>query len=204
MSEVNLKDRDFVLVIDSSGSMGTADQRGGRTRWEAAKESTIALANKAAKYDPDGLTLFTFAGKHRRFDNVLDSQKVSQIFEEVDPNGSTNLDGVLDDVFSSYLARKTQGSTKPNGEIAVIITDGQPDDQTAVKKRIIDFSQKLDKDEEYGILFVQVGNDPGARAFLKALDDDLTKAKFDIVDAITMDEMGDRTLSEVLAGAISD
>jgi Mg-chelatase subunit ChlD len=201
---VNLKDRDFVLVIDSSGSMATADQKGGKTRWEAAAESTIALASKASKYDPDGLTLYTFAGKHRKFDNIESSAKVSQVFEEVEPNGSTNLDGVLKDVFTGYLYDKQNGKAKPNGQITVVITDGQPDDPAAVKRTIIDFTQKLDKDEEFGLLFVQVGNDGGAKAFLKSLDDDLKGAKFDIVDAITLDEVGDRTLTEVLAGAISD
>lgn len=201
---VNLKDRDFTLVIDSSGSMATNDQKGGKSRWKAAEETTIALAAKAMSYDPDGLTLYTFSSRHRTFANIGDSQKVAQVFQEVDPNGSTNLDGVLGAVFSNYLDQKRAGKTKPNGEICIVITDGQPDDPKAVARSITDFTQKLDKDEEYGLLFVQVGNDGGARAFLKGLDDDLKGAKFDIVDAITMDECGDRSLTEVLAGAIAD
>jgi len=203
---VQLNDRDFVVVIDSSGSMVTGDQKGGRTRWEAAAESTIALTGKAAKYDPDGLSLYTFAGNHRRFDNVSTSAKASQVFEEVEPNGSTNLDGVLNAVFSDYQTRKKDGKTKPNGEILVVITDGEPDDRKAAKAAIVSHSKTLDKDEEYGILFVQVGNDARAKAFLKELDDDLMNqgAKFDIVDTISMDEVGSRTLTEVLAGAIAD
>lgn len=199
---VSLKDREFTVIIDSSGSMATADQ-GGRTRWEAGRESLIAVAGKAEKYDSDGLTVYTFANRHKRFENVT-AAKVSQIFDEVEPNGSTNLTGVLSDLFQNYLSRKTSGQTKPNGDIAVILTDGTPDDSASVKKEIINFTQKLDKDEEFGLLFIQVGNDGGANAFLKSLDDDLKGAKFDIVDTITLDEVGDRTLSEVLAGAISD
>lgn len=202
--EVNLKDRDFALVIDSSGSMSTGDQKGGKSRWEAAAETTVALAGKAVKYDADGLTVYTFSSRHRKFDNVATTAKVSQIFEEVEPNGSTNLDGVLGDLFSNYLSRKAAGTTKPNGEIAVVITDGQPDDPQAVKRAIVDFTKKLDKDEEYGLLFVQAGSDGSARAFLKSLDDDLKDAKFDIVDTITIDEAGDKSLTEVLAGAIAD
>jgi uncharacterized protein (DUF58 family) len=204
MEPVQLKDRDFVFVVDSSGSMGTKDQTGGRSRWESAAEAATALARKAATYDPDGLTVYTFAGKHRRFDNVTDSAQVARIFEEVEPNGSTNLDGVLTAIFSDFQKRKKAGELKPNGEIAVVVTDGSPDDQSAVKKAITSFSNLLDRDEEYGILFVQVGNDQGARHFLKQLDDDLKDAKFDIVDTLTMDELGDKTLTEALAGAISD
>ncbi len=202
MSEVNLKDRDFTLVIDSSGSMATADQQG-RTRWKAAEETSIALAGKAQKYDTDGLTLYTFSSKHKKFENVVDN-KVAQIFDEVEPNGSTNLAGVLEEVFVSYRTRKAAGTTKANGEVVVVITDGAPDDQPACKRAIVTHANSLERDEEFGVLFVQVGNDGSARAFLKSLDDDLKEAKFDIVDAITMDEAGDRSLTEVLAGAIAD
>ena len=204
MEPVQLKDRDFVVIIDKSGSMGTKDQSGGRSRWEAAGEATVALARKAISYDPDGLTLYTFSNKHRRFDNVSDEAQVARIFEEETPDYSTNLDGVLNAAFSDFLNRKAKGETKPNGEIALVITDGAPDDRNAVKSSITAFSQKLDRDEEYGILFLQIGNDQGARTFLKQLDDDLKGAKFDIVDTLTMDELGDKTLSEALAGAISD
>lgn len=204
MEPVKLNDRDFVFVVDRSGSMGTADQKGGLTRWQAAAEGATALARKAVAYDPDGLVVYTFAGKHRRYVNVNDAAEVARIFEEEEPNGSTNLDGVLSAIFSDYLDRKRTGETKPNGEIAVIVTDGAPDDRSAVKKEIINFSQRLDRDEEYGLLFLQIGTDPAARKFLKELDDDLKGAKFDIVDTLTMDELGDKTLTEALAGAISD
>jgi hypothetical protein len=51
-----------------------------------------------------------------------------------------------------------------------------------------------------------VGNDRQATEFLKALDDALqgAGAKFDIVDTVTIDDMGDMTLTEVLMNAIVD
>jgi hypothetical protein len=51
-----------------------------------------------------------------------------------------------------------------------------------------------------------VGNDPTATRFLKALDDELQTAgaKFDIVDTITLDDMENSTLAEVLLNAIND
>lgn len=206
MEPVQLKDRDFVFVVDQSGSMATGDQKGGKTRWEAAAETAIALAGKISKLDPDGYNLFTFNGKHNRYDNLVDTAKVAQIFAENDPNGSTNLDGVLNAAFSDYQTRKAAGKTQPNGEIMVVLTDGAPDDRKAAKNAIISHSKTLDRDSEYGVLFVQVGKDQGAQSFLKELDDDLMPqgAKFDIVDTISMDDIGDRTISEVLAGAIAD
>jgi hypothetical protein len=54
--------------------------------------------------------------------------------------------------------------------------------------------------------FIQIGKDPQATAFLKALDEQLEGigAKFDICDTITPDEMEDLSLAEVLLSAIED
>lgn len=204
MSAIQLNGRDFNVVIDRSGSMSTRDQPGGKSRWQASSEVTLGLVEKALQYDPDGIAVITFSNKHIRHDNVNSSAKVSQIFSEEEPNGGTNLAGVLEDTFSNYLTRKGSGKTKPNGEITVVVTDGEPDDQKAAIRAIENFTQKLDNDGEYGVLFVQAGKDARAYDFLKTLDDGLKNAKFDIVDTLTMDEVGDRTLSEVLAGAIAD
>jgi hypothetical protein len=75
-----------------------------------------------------------------------------------------------------------------------------------VMQVIIDASQQLDRDEELAITFIQVGTDEAATKFLTILDDDLGRAgaKFDIVDTITMHDMEDLTLREVLLNAIYD
>lgn len=86
------------------------------------------------------------------------------------------------------------------------MTDGEPDDQKAVMKTIVEATRRIDRDEELGVSLIQVGADPLATRFLKALDDDLVKvgAKFDICDTITLQEMEDLTLTEVLLRAIHD
>ncbi|MFM6489510.1 MAG: VWA domain-containing protein, partial [Dolichospermum sp.] len=126
-----MSDRDYTLIIDKSGSMSTPDQVGGRTRWEIAQESTIALARKCEQFDPDGITVYVFSGKFKRYDDVT-TAKVSQIFKENDPAGTTNLAGVLQDALNNYFQRKAAGQTKPNGETILVITDGEPDDRKAV------------------------------------------------------------------------
>ncbi|MFM6253912.1 MAG: VWA domain-containing protein, partial [Dolichospermum sp.] len=110
-----MSDRDYTLIIDKSGSMATPDQKGGRSRWVAAQESTIALASKCEQLDPDGITIYLFAGKFKRYENVT-SAKVSQIFRENDPSGTTDLAGVLKHATDDYLQRKAAGQTKPNRE----------------------------------------------------------------------------------------
>ncbi|MFO5437318.1 MAG: hypothetical protein ACLBM4_01225, partial [Dolichospermum sp.] len=88
----------------------------------------------------------------------------------------------------------------------LVVTDGEPDDRKAVMKVIIEASRRLYKYEELAISFIQVGNDPQATRFLKILDDELQSAgaKFDICDTVTMDDMEDMSLSEVLLNAITD
>jgi hypothetical protein len=89
-------------ILDKSGSMSTPDQPGGKSRWVYAQESTLALARKCEQLDPDGITVYTFAGKFKRYEGVT-AAKVEQIFMENDPMGTTNLAGVLaDQQFSIY------------------------------------------------------------------------------------------------------
>ncbi|OYD90092.1 hypothetical protein CDG76_32615 [Nostoc sp. 'Peltigera membranacea cyanobiont' 210A] len=200
-----LENRDYTLIIDKSGSMATQDQKGGRTRWLAAQESTLALASKCEQFDPDGITIYVFSGKFKRYENVT-SSKVSQIFRENDPSGTTDLASVLKHATDDYLQRKAAGQTKPNGETILVVTDGEPDDRKAVMRVIIEASRRIERDEELAISFIQVGTDQQATRFLKVLDDELQSAgaKFDICDTITMEDMEDLSLSEVLLNAIND
>jgi uncharacterized protein with von Willebrand factor type A (vWA) domain len=200
-----LKDRDYTLILDKSGSMSTPDQRGGRSRWEAAQESTLALARKCEQFDPDGITVYTFSGRFRRYENVT-AAKVEQIFLENDPVGTTNLADVLEDATADYFRRKAAGVSKPNGETILVVTDGEPDDRRAVMEVIINATRRMDRDEELAISFIQIGNDRSATAFLKALDDQLqgVGAKFDICDTVTADDLENMSLVDVLMNAIID
>jgi hypothetical protein len=200
-----VQDRDYTLIIDKSGSMSIADQPGGKTRWDSAQESTLALARKCEQFDPDGITIYLFSGRFRRYDNVT-SDKVAQIYLENDPMGRTDLASVLKDALDDYFSRKAAGQTKPNGETILVITDGEPDDRKAVMRVIIEAANKIDRDEELGISLIQVGGDKTATQFLKALDDDLqgVGAKFDIVDTVTIEDMEEMSLVDVLLGAITD
>ncbi|MBE9213193.1 VWA domain-containing protein [Plectonema cf. radiosum LEGE 06105] len=200
-----VNERDYTLIIDKSGSMSTPDQAGGRSRWQIMQESTLALARKCEQLDPDGMTVYLFSGKFKRYDDVT-SDKIAQIFMENDPAGTTNLAAVLKDATDNYFKRKAAGQTKPNGETILVVTDGEPDDRKAVFEVIINASRQMEKDEELAISIVQVGSDAQASKFLKALDDQMESigAKFDICDTVTLDDMEDMTLAEILTNAITD
>ncbi len=200
-----LENRDYTLIIDKSGSMSTKDQPGGLSRWQIMQESALALANKCEELDPDGITVYLFSGKFKRYDQVT-AAKVATIFQENDPSGRTDLAAVLADAVNSFFQRKAARQIPANGEMILVVTDGEPDDRKAVMDVILAATQQLDRDEELAISFIQVGTDQAATKFLKILDDDLGRAgaKFDIVDTITMDDMEDLTLKEILLSAIND
>lgn len=164
----------------------------------------LQLARKCDQLDANGITVYTFSGKFRRYDNV-NASKVEQIFQENEPVGGTNLTAVLQDALNNFLQRK-KSNQAPTGETILVITDGEPNDRRSVFEIIIQASKCLDADEELAISFMQIGNDPSATKFLQALDDQLMEvgAKFDIVDTVTFDEMEDLTLTEVLLNAIED
>lgn len=199
-----LDNRDYTLIIDKSGSMSNTDRGTNKSRWETVKESTLALARKCDQLDPDGITVYLFSGKFKRYDKVT-AAKVEQIFQENDPMGGTNLTAVLQDAVNQFFQRKKAGQAK-GGETILIITDGEPDDRRSVFEVIIETTKRMDSDEELGISFIQVGSDPSATDFLKALDDRLMSigANFDIVDTVTIGDMEDMTIAEVLLSAISD
>jgi hypothetical protein len=206
MSEPSIiENRDYTLIIDKSSSMATSDEPNSPTRWEIAQESTLALAKACEKIDPDGITVYLFSSRFRRYDNVT-SEKVSRIYAENEPMGKTELATVLQDGLDNYFQRKAAGETKENGETFLVVTDGEPNDHKAVIRTIIDAANRIDRDEELAISLIQVGHDKKATAFFKALDDQLQSAgaKFDIVDTITVDEMQNVSLTEVLLKAIID
>ena len=200
-----LMNRDYTIIIDKSGSMSAGDQPGGKTRWEAVQESTQAVARKIEQLDPDGLTVYLFAGRFKRYDNVT-ADKVSQIFLENDPMGTTNLTDVLKDAFQSYFQRKASGEGQPEGETIIVVTDGAPNDPASVMRTIVDATQRMDRDEELAVSFFQIGSDSGASQFLKALDDKLEDvgAKFDICDTVTFEDMENYSIVELLMKAIED
>ena len=196
-----LNNRDYTIIIDKSGSMATKDQPGQRSRWAAARESTEAFARRCEELDPDGLTLYVFASKFRRYDRV-NADRVSAVFVENEPCGGTDLAAVLDHSLDAYFQRKGGADSRP--ETVLVVTDGAPDDEKAVMKSVLRAAKRVQRADELVISFIQIGTDSGARRFLKILDDEMVRAgaPFDIVTTVTLDEAEGMGLTEVLTSAL--
>ena len=181
-TEVSLTEYDFVVVIDTSGSMGEAVKPGSNvTRWEAVQESALTLVRDVEKLDSDGLGLVLFGGSNIKSFDGVNSDAVRKAFAESSPRGGTPLAQAL----TAALALAGKSDKK---DFIVVFTDGVPDDKAAAAKVIIDASHQQETDDALTILFVQVGDNADATAYLKSLDDDLKDAKFDIVDCKTVEE----------------
>lgn len=194
-----LSNYDFVVLVDASGSMAEPVKAGAsRTRWEAVQESMLGFARDVGSLDADGIDVVIFSGAGIQSHTGVTADKVKEVFATRGPRGSTPLAEALTEGLK--LAGKSDKK-----DFIVVFTDGVPDDAAAAKKVILEAANRQESDEDLTILFVQVGDDAQATAYLKSLDDDLHGAKFDIVDAKTVQEADQfPTTADLILAAIND
>jgi len=194
----SLSEYDFIVAIDASGSMGEQDCRGGKSRWDYAQETITAFARDLQQLDSDGIDVLFFSGANVSGYTGVTADKVKDVFATRSPRGSTPLAEAL-------TASLEQAGRSDKKDFILVLTDGVPDDKAAAAQVIINATQAMEKDEDLTILFVQVGSDKDATAYLKSLDDDLKGAKFDIVDVKTVEEAeAFATTADLILAAIAD
>ena len=195
-----LSEFDFIVAIDTSGSMGEAVKSGSnQTRWEAVQETAMTVIREVEKIDEDGLGLVLFGGANvESFDGVT-SDKFREIFKTRSPRGSTPLAEAL------TAAIKLTGKSDKK-DFVIVLTDGEPNSRADAIKVICDQAKSQGKDEDLTFLFIQVGDDAGATDFLKMLDDGLQdkyNLPFDIVDVKTVAEVDQfNSSAELILAAI--
>lgn len=187
---------DIVVMIDKSGSMATADV-GGNTRWKSMQETMGAVTRLAGQVDDDGLDVVLFGGLPVVVQSGVTAEKVDDLFASYSPSGSTPLTEALAEAFK--LAGKSAKK-----DIIICFTDGEPNDKNSVASSIVAQSKLQEQDDDLTILFIQVGKDAGATKYLQQLDDNLTGAKFDIVDVKTVAEVDSyASIEELLYDAVT-
>lgn len=197
LSDAQASEYDFIILVDKSGSMGEkSTSMPGKNRWQEAQEFTEGFARYAEKTDDDGITVITFSGAPTIYDGVT-ADKVHEVFTTCQPGGSTNLAPALNEAFKKKFSSNKKA-------LIMVITDGEANDPSHVKDAITNAANKLTADDEIGIQFVQIGNDPSAAKFLNDLDDNLKGAKFDIVNALTREEAESYSMGQLLWLALND
>lgn len=186
VTAAELKNIDGIFVIDRSGSMGEASLRlPGRTKYQELQEDVAAGAREFAKYDADGLTLVPFSSSATVVDGVK-PETVANVFKEYEPRGSTDLAAAL-----TQAIRKANDTKKD--AVVFVYTDGSPNDPAAAKA-IIEAAGKSLGRPKIGFTFVQVGNDPGAKAFLDELD---TTLSVDVVATVSAEQAENLTIPQL-------
>lgn len=200
-----LKDRDYVVILARNAFRKYPPPPGLKTAWTQAESAIVDLAQQCEAFDPDGITVYTTALPCHKYDHTT-SQKITEIFREYQPVDTVNLTDVLQIAIENYFHRKAQAQAKPNGAIILVILDSEPDDRMEMVNLIVETTQRMERNEELGISFIQVGEDLLARGFLQSLDDDLHQAgaKFDMVDTKVLDKIEEGSLTQILLDAIYD
>lgn len=190
-----LGEYDFIVVLDVSSSMGEP-YRGG-TRWTSMQEAVMGFSRDVGAIDSDGIDVVELGGQLRTFAGVT-ADKIKELFSTLSPRGSTPLDKALANAF------KAAGKSAKK-DFIVVFTDGVPDDAQAVRDVIINQANSQDSDDACTVLFIQVGDDASATKYLQDLDDNLKGAKYDIVDAKTIDQANAfASTAELIYAAIND
>lgn len=200
-TQINLGNLDVTVLVDRSGSMGqNNDTPSKQSRWDYAKETIVSFVTELGKHDDDGLTLIPFNASFTISDNVK-PETFGTVWGGLSPGGGTMLAAPLRSALS--LASKRW---KEKQQLIIVLTDGEPQDRPDVAGVIIDATKTMERDEQAAILFLQVGRDKEAKAFLDALDNDLQSkgAKFDIVDADDLDTVAGKSLQDVVNKAFND
>ena len=200
--------RQYVFIIDRSGSMTSPDGGGSKTRWDSAQSAIEKMVDAVFRYDIDhSVPLYVFDYETIFVGELANSSQVREVFSNYKPRrGTTNLDGALKEALGTYA-----GSKRPNyylvpGTTFIVLLDGGADDESAVFTTLRYYADPKNgfvaNHTQIAISFLQIGNDPSATKFLQALDDNIEPDICDTKLSTILDEPGG--LDRLLYDAIFD
>lgn len=167
----------FIVGLDISGSMQTKDCPGDTSRFNYVLEQMKVFIAEASKWDPDGVSFYAFNNVLQTFPDVASVDEINATISKLHPSGGTSTHLAIT---AAYAEHKKKGSEQT---FFMLFTDGEPSDPDAVKKAIVDITQDVKDEKEFRISMLTVGSrTPSLDAWLSALDNDLTGAKYDIID----------------------
>lgn len=179
-----IQEFDFHFVFDRSGSTSEDDCPGGMTRAEYMDETALAFAREVGKIDQDGMSVVLGKGSNVVAKDGVTAKDLKELLAAHRPGGTTPMHTWLEASFA--LAGKSDKK-----DFITVFFDGVPDDKAAVERVLIEQANRQETDDACTVLFVQIGYEKSASAWLKELDDNLQSrgAKFDIVDFKTMEDV---------------
>lgn len=203
-----LHNRNYTLIYAPTQLRRSGMTPGFDQRWQQAHEQILAIAEQCHDLAINGLTVYCQMTTADGFDvhqNVNLANLESLMAATAMPD-TLALAPVLATVFERYFSDKAADLLPANGEIVLILIDGEPTDRLAIAKQIVAASKQLNYNHEFGIGWIQVGDDYITKGFLVTLDNHLreTGAKFDIVDHKTIQQISADDLGTFLLDVLTD
>jgi len=131
------------------------------SRWVDAGEAIEEMAEVMENLATGGMTLYMFSSpmpQHPKFIGLRCAEDVQRLFSSHRPGGSTDLAGVIRQVFLDHFQHRQP-------EHILIITDGVPDSSDCVTAELVSGINQLSSPDELGLTFMQVGHDEHAASF---------------------------------------
>ena len=210
-SEALLRDRDYTIIMAKTQVNPVAPPPGFTERWLTAQASILELAQTCEDFNPEGVTLFLASQTAEQDCEFLRHERVQTPAFETLVAANTAPESIylakgLQAALDEYFQKKSTGNAQANGQIILILLDGEPKDRMAIANVIVQATHQIDSNEEIGIGFVQIGEDPIAQGFFEMLDDHLEEAgaKYDIVDAKILSTIKRNSLTEFLLDTLFD
>ncbi len=201
--------RDYSVILgratETYGVPHAAEQ------WQMAEASIHKLLGLCESLDNGGITLYTPSLEARDtphfhcYESVT-SPMLPAVLAQHQPLGEINLALSLQMALAQFFRRKAEGIAKPNGEMIVVLFDGEPSNRMGIVRAIADASHHVQDRSELGIGLLQVGDSPIAEGFFSLLDDDLrlAGAAHDLVKFRKISTLAEDSLTEFLTQIIMD
>lgn len=174
-------------------------------QWEKAEQSLLKIAKQCEQFAPNQLTIYLASHPLQKY-NQANVSTLEQIIQEGYSLEKVYLYEALESALNQHFEGKKQGIMKKNGEIILVILDGEPQARQSLIKLLLETTQKIDSPHEIGIMFAQVGDNLMARGFLQMLDNDLDRAgaKEDIIDTKVLTDIDSDQVVDFLLSAVLD
>ncbi len=154
--------------------------------WQQAQKTIQILSQSCICLDLDGITVY-LAGHNPatgwKTHRNISSEHLVDLIAQTSVPASLDFVSALETALKDYFERKAAGKTQVNGEMFLVVVDGEPCDRERLIHLIVETTHRLGHPLELAIGLVQVGDDSVSQGFFQALDDDLylAGAAYDIV-----------------------
>lgn len=194
----------LVVLVDRSDSMkaGLGVGPSDVSRWTWCEDQVKDLTRFCQGKLAGGITIIPFNDVYQVLPNCTPAD-LEDLYNNVVPEGSTNIYNPLQAVISETLSRSAKERVPT---LVVVLTDGLPNEGDPLDALILRATKKLDSPTELVITFFQIGKTMESDQLLERLDKELvlSGAAMDIVKCRYFEELLSIGLKQALLDSVED